>query len=323
VLTVTDSLTTSQFLTILQSLKYANSSDNPVVGSRAISIVANAGNVSSPVATINVNVTAVNDAPVIADIADAAGSIGDPFATQATATDAEGDSVTWTISATGSGINATDAQPTVDTDGNISWTPARNGAVVMTVRATDAEGLFSEQQFQVTVAGTIDTGTVVVNSGTDLPLFDSSAATDPAIGDTIANFEAQTITGGTFNSIEPGVARIYSVLAHWCPFCQQELPEITDWLEANNLGSDVEFVAAAVAVDSNRDNYPPADWFEREDFTGTIIVDNTQARLMDILGTRSFPFLVAVNASGEVVERFSGTSTQAQLDAALAAIRAS
>jgi len=110
-------------------------------------------------------------------------------------------------------------------------------------------------------------------------------------------------------------------MAHHCPFCQQELPEIVEWLSENDLGTDVEFVAAAVNVSPSRDNYPPADWFERENFPGTIIVDNQAAKLMDILDTRSFPFLVAVDANGEVVDRFSGTSTPAQLDAELAAIR--
>ena len=96
-----------------------------------------------------------------------------------------------------------------------------------------------------------------------------------------------------------------------------------EWLENNDLGDDVEFVSASVAVDPTRDNYPPADWFAREGFDGTVIVDNAQAQLFDIFGTQSFPFLVAVNASGEVVDRFSGISTTADLDAALAAIRAS
>lgn len=318
-------LSISEFQNILRSLAYQNNSENPTVGTRAISVQVNAADISSPAATINVNVTPVNDAPVISDIADGTANVGEVFTVQASAADSEGDTVTWTVSATGSAIRTTDAQPNVDAQGNISWTPARVGSAVFTLQATDGPGLSTETQFAVTVTSEIelDQGTVLVNSGTDLPLFDSTAATDPAIGATIANFEAQTITGGTFNSFEPGVARIYSVLAHWCPFCQQELPEITEWLEANDLGDDVEFVAAAVAVDPSRDNYPVADWFEREDYEGTIIVDNPQSRLMDILGTRSFPFLVAVNANGEVVDRFSGLSTAARLDAALAAIRAS
>jgi thiol-disulfide isomerase/thioredoxin len=325
VLTIDSSQTNAEFLAVLQTLEYVNTSDNPVAGTRAITIEVDAAGISSPSTTMTINVTAVNDAPVVASISDATAVVDEAFTGQATATDAESDSLTWSISGTGSAIESGDPQPTIDADGNISWTPQRAGSAVMTVRATDGEGLFDEQTFTVTAntETTIDRGTVLVNSGTDLPLFDATAATDPAIGQTIADFDAQTITGGEFNSIEPGVARIYSVLAHWCPFCQQELPEIVEWMEDANLGDDVEFVAAAVSVDSTRDNYPPADWFETEEFEGTIIVDNEANKLMDLLGTQSFPFLVAVDASGEVVDRFSGISTSAQLDAALAAIRGS
>lgn len=323
VLTVTEDLSSSEILGILQSLSYANTSEDPTAGTRDISIVANASGISSPTARFTVNVTAENDAPVVADIADGGADIGETFARQAIVTDAEGDNITFTISATGSGIDPVDEQPTIDDDGNISWTPSRIGTAVLTVRATDDAGLFSETQFEVSVTTTIDTGTVLVNSGTALPLFNLNEPVDAAIGETLASFQAQTINGEVFNSIEPGVARIYSVLAHWCPFCQQELPEITDWLAENDLGDDVEFVAASVAVDPARDNYPPADWFASEGFDGTIIVDSTQGQLLELLGTQSFPFLVAVNASGEVVDRFSGLSTAADLDAALAAIRAS
>ena len=325
VLTIDGNLSTAEFLAALQTLEYSNTSDNPVAGSRAISIQVNAAGSSSPTANLNVVVTAENDAPVVGALADTNATVDEVVTGQAIANDPENDNLTFTIEAEGSAVQAGDAQPTIDAEGNYTWTPVREGFAVLTVQATDADGLSDVQSFTVTVDATqetfIDTGEVTVNAGTDLPLFNSALPVDPAVGQTLATFEAQTITGGTFNSIEPGVARIYSVLAHWCPFCQQELPEIVEFLEEADLGDDVEFVAASVTVDPSRDNYPPADWFERENFEGTIIVDNEAARLMSILGTQSFPFLVAVDASGEVVQRFSGVSTRAQLDSALDAVR--
>ncbi len=323
VLTFEESLTTDEFLTVLQTLKYENHSDQPKPGAQRISVQVFAGDVSSSVTTLTVNVTPVNDAPVVANIADGSAVVGEAFNVQATATDVEGDALTWTVSATGTAILSTDTQPSVDAQGNVSWTPARVGDATLTVRATDSGTLFNEKQFALSVTEevSLDTGTITVNSGTDLPLYIPAASTDAAVGQTIAGFEAQTIDGGTFNSIEPGVARIYSMLAHWCPFCNEELPEIVEWLAENDLGDDIEFVAGAVAVDSTRDNYPAADWFDDLGYDGTIIVDNPQAKLMSIMGTNSFPFLVAVDASGQVVERISGVSTKAQLDSVLAALR--
>ena len=325
VLNFTDaSLTTEEILSVLQTLSYENTSQNPTAGIREIAVVVSASGTSSPAATVSVNVSSVNDAPVVATIADSAASLNQAFAIQAIGTDVDGDTLTWTVSAVGTAIEAGDAQPTIDANGNIDWTPARTGDAVFTVRATDPAGLFSETQFNVAVTSdiTLDTAPVLVNAGSDLPLFDATSATDPAVGQTIANFEAQTINGETFNSIEPGVSRIYSVLAHWCPFCNAELPEIVEFMQEADLGDDVEFVAAAVAVDPTRDNYPPAEWFGDANYDGTIIVDSQQSRLLSLLGTQSFPFLVAVDDSGTVVERFSGTSTRAQLDAVLARLRA-
>ncbi|QEG21547.1 DUF642 domain-containing protein [Mariniblastus fucicola] len=322
-LTFEADLNSDEFLTVLQTLTYENTSDNPVAGTRSIAIQVSSGSVTSPSANLTVNVTPVNDVPVITDIADGMASVDQLFNVQATATDAEDETITWSVTAAGSAILDGDVEPTIDSGGTISWTPAREGAAVFTVRATDATGDFSETQFSVTATEQtfLDTGNVIVNSGTDLPLFDSTAATDDAIGETLADFEAQTITGEAFNSIEPGVGRIYAVLAHWCPFCNDELPEIVEWLGDTDLGDDVEFVAAAVSVDPDDETYPPSQWFSDAGYDGTIIVDNTQAKLMDLLGTDRFPFLVGVDSSGEVVYRSQGLSTQAQFDAALAAVR--
>ncbi len=323
-LSITGNRTTQEYVNILRTLQYENSSDNPTAGSRAVTIQVNAGETSSPTSTLTVNVTPVNDAPVVATIADSSAVVSEAFTVQATATDPENDVLTWTVTATGDAILSTDAQPTVDAEGNVSWTPARDGNAELTVRATDSSGLFDEQAFDLSVTDesvTLDTGRILVNSGTDLPDFDRTALVDPAIGETIADFEAQTINGGTFNSFEPGKARIYSMLAHWCEFCNRELPEIVSWMAETDLGDDVEFVAGAVAVRPTQNNYPPSDWLNDAGFNGTVIVDNEAAKLMSIMGTGSFPFLVAVDANGRVVERFAGQSTRAQFDAALAAVR--
>ena len=324
VLTVTGERTISEYLTILRSLAYSNTSDNPSTDAREITVTVSSGSVTSPPATFTVNMVPVNDAPSIESIENTVAVVDDPFSIQANATDPEAETITWTVSATGTAVESGDSLPTIDNSGLLQWTPARVGTAEFTVRATDASGAFDETQFTVTtsLSQPLDTGTVVVNAGSALPLYDSGAATDAAVGQTIADFEAQTINGETFNSFEPGVARIYGMFAHWCPACNAELPEVSQWLLENDLGDDIEFVAAAVEVDSTRANYPPSTWFSDNGFTGTIIVDNPQSRIMELMGTQSFPFLVAVDANGRVVERIPGITTEAQLDSVLQQLRA-
>nr|WP_292737310.1 DUF4347 domain-containing protein [Nostoc sp. JL31] len=64
VLTLTGTATVAQYQTALRSITYQNSSDNPSTTPRTISFVVNDGSLNSTAKTRNINLTAVNDAPV-------------------------------------------------------------------------------------------------------------------------------------------------------------------------------------------------------------------------------------------------------------------
>nr|MDZ8005336.1 hypothetical protein [Nostoc sp. DedSLP05] len=64
ILTLTSTATVADYQTALRSITYTNSSDNPSTTPRTISFVINDGTVNSTAATRNINITAVNDAPV-------------------------------------------------------------------------------------------------------------------------------------------------------------------------------------------------------------------------------------------------------------------
>ncbi|MDZ8069931.1 MAG: hypothetical protein RMY64_30710 [Nostoc sp. DedQUE08] len=64
VLTLTGSATVANYQTALRSITYTNSSDNPTTTPRNVSFVVNDGTADSTVVTRNINITAVNDAPV-------------------------------------------------------------------------------------------------------------------------------------------------------------------------------------------------------------------------------------------------------------------
>ncbi|AVH62289.1 MULTISPECIES: beta strand repeat-containing protein [unclassified Nostoc] len=64
VLTLTGSATVANYQTALQSITYTNSSDNPSTTPRTVSFIVNDGTVNSIGVTRNINITAVNDAPV-------------------------------------------------------------------------------------------------------------------------------------------------------------------------------------------------------------------------------------------------------------------
>jgi len=65
VLTLTGSATLAQYQAALRSVTYRNSSDNPTTTARTITWVGNDGTTNSAPVTSTVNITAVNDAPVL------------------------------------------------------------------------------------------------------------------------------------------------------------------------------------------------------------------------------------------------------------------
>jgi Ca2+-binding RTX toxin-like protein len=64
ILTLTGSATVANYQTALRSITYTNSSDNPTTTPRTVSFVVNDGAANSIAVTRNINITAVNDAPV-------------------------------------------------------------------------------------------------------------------------------------------------------------------------------------------------------------------------------------------------------------------
>ncbi|MEH1862336.1 MAG: cadherin-like domain-containing protein [Nostoc sp.] len=64
VLTLIGSATVANYQTALRSITYTNSSDNPSTTPRTVSFLVNDGTANSTAVTRNINITAVNDAPV-------------------------------------------------------------------------------------------------------------------------------------------------------------------------------------------------------------------------------------------------------------------
>jgi thiol-disulfide isomerase/thioredoxin len=94
-------------------------------------------------------------------------------------------------------------------------------------------------------------------------------------------------------------------MAHWCSYCQQEMPEIDDWVAEGLLPSELGLVGVSTRHDPARPNWPPQDWFDREAFPGTSLVDSTEA-VAQAYGLTGTPMWVFVDADGTVVARHSG-----------------
>lgn len=175
-LTLTGTDTVANYQTVLRSVTYNNTSQNPNEAARIIRFVANDGSADSAAATKTVSVTGVNDAPsftasnppaVNEDVG------GQSVANWATFSPGPADESTQTVlNYTVSGVsNAAlfSVQPAVDSTGSLTYTPAANanGTSNFTVTVRDNGG---------TANGGVDTSTaqtfvITVNPVNDAPSF--------------------------------------------------------------------------------------------------------------------------------------------------------
>lgn len=129
---------------------------------------------------------------------------------------------------------------------------------------------------------------------------------DPAVG-----LEAPTLEGvspgGTPLSVdfEGSEPTLLAFLAHWCPHCQAELPNLVTMAEQGQL-DDVRPVIVATGTDEAAPNYPPGPWIEDEGWDGNVILDDEQYSAGDAYGLTGYPYLVLVDTDGNVIARASG-----------------
>jgi cytochrome c biogenesis protein CcmG, thiol:disulfide interchange protein DsbE len=116
-----------------------------------------------------------------------------------------------------------------------------------------------------------------------------------------ADFDGTPVTVG-----EPGRPQLVMFMASWCPACQQELTSMSPWYAEGNLRDDVDLYAVATLHDATRPNWPPDEWFEREGYTGPVLVDDADGSVASAYGLSATPFWVALDAEGRVVARVAG-----------------
>jgi cytochrome c biogenesis protein CcmG, thiol:disulfide interchange protein DsbE len=138
------------------------------------------------------------------------------------------------------------------------------------------------------------------------------AGDDPAVGQPAPLVEGQDRQGEAVEAPVAGRPTVLLFVAHWCPHCQREVPAVQDWINAGEMPSGVDVVAVSTALDPARPNYPPSAWLDREQWTLPTIAD-ADGSAATAYGLSAFPFWVAVDAQGMVVDRRVGELTLDQL----------
>jgi thiol-disulfide isomerase/thioredoxin len=149
------------------------------------------------------------------------------------------------------------------------------------------------------------------------PLTPHTPEVETSLG-AVAPFVAGADFDGTAVSIENnGKAKAIVFLAHWCPHCQDEVPEVQAWLDENELPPNVELLSVATGTNSVRENYPPQDWLESEGWTPPVIVDDEGFSVGNAYGLSAFPYWVYLDSEGRLVNRTAGNVPVEQFEATI------
>lgn len=155
----------------------------------------------------------------------------------------------------------------------------------------------------------------VVVQGTSLAKFASTSG-DPAEG-TIpplvegVDSDGNPVTIGGGRGSQPTMVVF---LAHWCPHCQRELPLIVQMMSGSDLAG-LRIVAVLTGTSSDRPNFPPQAWLDREGWNGEVLLDDASSSAAQSYGLSSYPYLVFLDGEGRVVARASGALPAADISA--------
>lgn len=155
----------------------------------------------------------------------------------------------------------------------------------------------------------------VTVEGSPIPDFPSDAGvsvTDTS-NDGVIGQVAPTLIGTTFDEeaiqIGPdGRPKAVYFLAHFCQFCQQEVPVIQNLIDTGQKpeGIDLYAVSTGVNVEQPGANYPPETWLNRENWTVPTMRDSAASIAFNSMGGQSFPYVVYLDGDNRVLTRSAG-----------------
>jgi thiol-disulfide isomerase/thioredoxin len=169
---------------------------------------------------------------------------------------------------------------------------------------------------RATYSGDVEQNQPVEVDGDPLPGLDNAVAADPAIG-----MATPVVTGATFDGNAMTIGgptdgpTMYVFLAHWCPHCNNEIPELIELRNRDGLPEGVDVVAISTAVDNTAPNYPPSKWLVDKDWPAEwpVMADSVESTGFVVNGGGGFPYLMVVDADGTVLARASGEKSAEDL----------
>lgn len=156
-------------------------------------------------------------------------------------------------------------------------------------------------------------------SGASLPVLETAdISADPAVGT-----PAPVLTGEDYegNAVRIDAAAdgptMVVILAHWCPYCNAEIPILNNLRDQGLIPEGVNVVAISSAVNPDRSNFPPDTWLNDMNWTWPVLADGIDVDRQVFVGSDAFgvsgvPFTTLIDSDGNVTARWAGERDSAE-----------
>lgn len=191
------------------------------------------------------------------------------------------------------------------------------GVVGLSLIVALAISIASEEAIDESIAF----GEVTVE-GANLPMLGDSS-TDPALGAASPTVSGGDWDGNQYSIAADGRPKIVVFLAHWCQFCQAEVPVLQSWINSGGLPDNVDMYSITVLSDRLRANWPSQKWLEDEGWTVPVIMDDVQSSAVLAYGMRGTPFYIVLDGENTNLGRIAGAVGVAGFEAMVQLAQAS
>ena len=142
-------------------------------------------------------------------------------------------------------------------------------------------------------------------TGDLLPEFAGENDDNIALGLAAPMFSAPNENSEIVSLEKNGNAKALLFLAHWCGYCQKEVPVVQGFIDSAGVPPGVDVIAIATSIDRGRENYPPQKWLADEGWSETQLYDSDR-EIGNAYGLSAFPYWVFLDKDLNVVARRTG-----------------
>jgi cytochrome c biogenesis protein CcmG/thiol:disulfide interchange protein DsbE len=175
------------------------------------------------------------------------------------------------------------------------------GAVILVLGLAIAIGVTLSSE---PVAAGLPEGETIV-TGDLLPEFAGENDDNIALGLAAPTFSAPNENSEIVNLEKNGNAKALLFLAHWCGYCQKEVPVVQGFIDSVGVPPGVDVIAIATSIDRGRENYPPQRWLADEGWSEAQLYD-LDREIGNAYGLTAFPYWVFLDKDLNVVARRTG-----------------